>query len=228
MEEAIFQNDFTKKCSLISENESDSFSNERMEEKEKEIKNLLDDEFVITDLMTNSNSKMTHIITTEFIKILIGFCLYPNTKVNNESSKDLRYPYYGYKLLCSPSILLFSKSIENIKKASSSRKNSEIKNSQESHIINNINNINNNYPDLSDNNEEIKNKENVFENQLDEFNYLGSPEISFYDEQEGDYINFIDELNNVEPVKINNGETKSHNTINEKEAIKYNKIKKKN
>ena len=119
------KNDFEKKVT------DNNIYNEETEENLNEIKNILDNDDSINNLLTNPTSKHRNSITKENIKNLIRLCLYPNSYLNNKSSKELRYPYYSCQLLCSSLILCFSLSIKNIK-ANSIRKNGDkMKDSEE-------------------------------------------------------------------------------------------------
>jgi F0F1-type ATP synthase delta subunit len=66
------ENDFEKK---VIDNTS---YNEETEENLNEIKNILDNEDSINNLLTSPTSKYRSSITKEFIKNLIILCLYPN------------------------------------------------------------------------------------------------------------------------------------------------------
>ena len=146
MKEDIFENGKKK---LIPT--SDQFSqllpikdnNEKVSKNEKEIREILENDDYIKDLLFNPKSRFKNLITSDIIKILIGYCLSTDQKLDSNSPKDLRYPYYSLKLLCSDLILLFRKSVKNIKIANNSKiNNSEIKDSEETQKINNINNNN--------------------------------------------------------------------------------------
>ena len=90
---------------------------EKMKKNELRIEDILSSNECIEDLKTNSKSKFKKMITTENIKKLISFCIYPSESNSTISYDTLRYPYYSSELLCSPSILQFSKSAQSILKA---------------------------------------------------------------------------------------------------------------
>ena len=110
--------------------------NEKLKKKELSIEDFLCNNRCIEDLKTNPRSKYKKLLTMDNIKKLISFSIYPPQTNLIISYETLRFPYYSCDLLCSPCILQFSKSLENIKKANGlinkSKETSEIKNTEES------------------------------------------------------------------------------------------------
>ena len=147
---------------------------EKMKKNELIIEDILSSNECIEDLKTNSKSKFKKMITTENIKKLISFCIYPSESSSIISYDTLRYPYYSSELLCSPSILQFSKSAESILKANErqNKMNEKKLNKGEENDINyvlllNENNENNIQEDIFSQ-EEQKQEERI-ENNYDDF-----------------------------------------------------------
>ena len=90
---------------------------EKRADNELKLEDLLENDDYIYDLNTNSNSRFIKILTTENIKKLIDYCLLLTTKLDENSTKAKRYPYYSCQILCSERVLLFSKSIARIKES---------------------------------------------------------------------------------------------------------------
>ena len=99
---------------------------------EIKIEDILEDDDKFNDLRNNSNSPFKKLLTTDNIKQLIHFCLLPLPQESEFSQEQLRYPYYSSLILCSPLVLLFSASIENIIKFTNEKnKNAQNKISKE-------------------------------------------------------------------------------------------------
>ena len=90
---------------------------EKLRKNELIIEDILNSNECIEDLKSNPNSKYKKIITTKNILKLISLCIYPSDPNTIITYDTLRYPYYSSELLCSPSILQFSKSTQSILKA---------------------------------------------------------------------------------------------------------------
>ena len=90
---------------------------EKRADNELKLEDLLENDDYIYDLNANSNSRFIKILTTENIKKLIDYCLLQNTKLDENSTIEKRYPYYSCQILCSEHVLLFSKSIACIKES---------------------------------------------------------------------------------------------------------------
>ena len=90
---------------------------EKLRKNELSIEDILSSNECIEDLKYNPNSKYKKILTTENIIKLISLCIYPSDPNIIITYNTLRYPYYSCELLCSPSILQFSKSTQSILKA---------------------------------------------------------------------------------------------------------------
>ena len=90
---------------------------EKLRKNELSIEDILSSNECIEDLKSNPNSKYKKIITTKNILKLISLCIYPSDPNIIITYNTLRYPYYSCELLCSPSILQFSKSTQSILKA---------------------------------------------------------------------------------------------------------------
>ena len=90
---------------------------EKRADNELKLEDLLENDDYIYDLNFNSNSRFIKILTTENIKKLIDYCLLLTTKLDENSTKAKRYPYYSCQILCSERVLLFSKSIARIKES---------------------------------------------------------------------------------------------------------------
>ena len=200
MNKDIFEND-KKKLTSISEQFAQLLSikdnNEKVSKNEKKIKEILDNDDYIKDLLLNPKSRFKNLITSDIIKILIGYCLYPNPKLDSNSPKDLRYPYYSLKLLCSDVILLFRKSIKNIKVANNSKlNNSEIKDSEETQKINNLNN--NNLENSESEITLIKTNEEKYQVPLNDEIFDDINNNNYIIEPEDEYFNFKNELETEE------------------------------
>ena len=82
------------------------------------IEDILQNYDYFNDLLTNSRSPYLKLITTNNIKKLLSYCLYPKMYMNNNNLINIkRYPYYSSQILCSQLVLLFSKSTKNIIRA---------------------------------------------------------------------------------------------------------------
>ena len=90
---------------------------EKLRKNELSIEDILSSNECIEDLKSNPNSKYKKILTTKNIIKLISLCIYPSDPNIIITYNTLRYPYYSCELLCSPSILQFSKSTQSILKA---------------------------------------------------------------------------------------------------------------
>ena len=90
---------------------------EKLRKNELSIEDILSSNECIEDLKYNPNSKYKKILTTKNIIKLISLCIYPSDPNIIITYNTLRYPYYSCELLCSPSILQFSKSTQSILKA---------------------------------------------------------------------------------------------------------------
>ena len=90
---------------------------EKLRKNELSIEDILSSNECIEDLKYNPNSKYKKILTTNNIIKLISLCIYPSDPNIIITYNTLRYPYYSCELLCSPSILQFSKSTQSILKA---------------------------------------------------------------------------------------------------------------
>ena len=90
---------------------------EKRADNELKLEDLLENDDYIYDLNANSNSRFIKILTTENIKKLIDYCLLQTTKLDENSTIAKRYPYYSCQILCSERVLLFSKSIDQIKES---------------------------------------------------------------------------------------------------------------
>ena len=194
---------------------------EKMKKNELIIEDILSSNECIEDLKTNSKSKFKKMITTENIKILISFCIYPSESSSIISYDTLRYPYYSSELLCSPSILQFSKSAESILKANERQNKMDEKklNKGEEKDINydpppNENNENNIQEDIFSQ-EEQKQEERI-ENNYDDFFF----ESKGLDHEE--FMNFDKHQETESEIQtttmVNN--TKTHFEEKEKELIK--------
>ena len=99
---------------------------------EIKIEDILENDDNFNDLRSNSNSRFKSLLTTDNIKKLIQYCLLPLPQESDIPQKQLRYPYYSSLILCSPLVLLFSASIENIIKYNNEKnKNGKNKKSKE-------------------------------------------------------------------------------------------------
>ena len=90
---------------------------EKLRKNELSVEDILSSNECIEDLKSNPNSKYKKILTTKNIIKLISLCIYPSDPNIIITYNTLRYPYYSCELLCSPSILQFSKSTQSILKA---------------------------------------------------------------------------------------------------------------
>ena len=83
--------------------------------KEVILDNILENENYINDLRINPNNPLKGIFTTDNIKILIRYCtkFYQNGYKKSENKSKIICNLC--KLLCSPCVLFFKKSIHNIK-----------------------------------------------------------------------------------------------------------------
>ena len=194
---------------------------EKMKKNELIIEDILSSNECIEDLKTNSKSKFKKMITTENIKKLISFCIYPSESNSIISYDTLRYPYYSSELLCSPSILQFSKSAESILKANErqNKMNEKKLNKGEENDINyvlllNENNENNIQEDIFSQ-EEQKQEERI-ENNYDDFFF----ESKGLDHEE--FMNFDKHQETESEIQtttmVNN--TKTHFEEKENELIK--------
>ena len=114
----------TSNTIILTQNKLLNIENEKNDE--IKIEDILENDDYFNDLRNNSNSPFKKLLTTDNIKKLINFCLLPLPQESDIPQKQLRYPYYSSLILCSPLVLLFSASIENIIKFT----NEKNKNSQ--------------------------------------------------------------------------------------------------
>ena len=91
--------------------------NEKRTSNEIKIEDLLENGDILCDLKANPNSKFKNLLTTKNIFKLIDYCLLPKINLDKNSTKDLGYPYISCQILVSELVLLFSKSINNIKES---------------------------------------------------------------------------------------------------------------
>ena len=159
------------------------------------MEDILSSNECIEDLKANQNSKYKKILTTKNIKKLISFCIYPSESSTIISYDTLRYPYYSSELLCSPSILQFSKSAESILKANErqNRINEEKVNKEEENYINydlllneNANNENNIQEDIFSQEEQKQEEriENYYEDFFSESKGLEHEEFMNFDKHQ--------------------------------------------
>lgn len=138
------------------------FINDKFYKNELNIEDFLQNDNCINDLLRNDKSRFKKLLTSENIKKLINYCLNPNFLTNQNSQKELRLAYYSSNILCSKRILLFEKSIQNIKESNN--------------LENNINNNKNNNNDLVDiNNKGTYSLEDEDEETLTKPNINNSP-----------------------------------------------------
>lgn len=85
------------------------------------IEKILENDDYMNDLKSNPHSRFIEQITSDNIKKLIEWCLLPPSPGSELSKNQIKYSYYSCQILCSSLVLLFSKSIENIKKANQAK-----------------------------------------------------------------------------------------------------------
>ena len=197
--------------------------NSKLNEDTLEIKDILQNQDCIYDLINNRNCKYKKIITLTNIKILIKYCLDLNFALNNNSEIDLRFPYYSSEILCSQCVLLFNKSISYIRKFSLNEENNQ--NNQDSNEINGfymeerklINDDNNNL--MYNNNEDDIIRTNNFENYNQEIdNYFNN---DHYNEK---YLDLIDVHKVETELKIESIKNRADNIYDDKDMIIINEI----
>ena len=147
-----------------------------------EIKDILQNQDCIDDLLNNLKSKYKKIITLQNIKTLIKYCLDLDFALNNNSDIDPRFPYFSAKILCSQCVLLFNESIFSIRKLSLNEENNQ-NDQNDQNNQNSQNNQNDNMEDrqlindknndlMYDNNEDDVIRANNFDmyQEIDNFN----------------------------------------------------------
>lgn len=197
---------------------------EKVHRGEITIKDILDNDNSINDLITNPISPYKEMITTDNIKILIDYCLKFNKEPKETSQSDLRYPYFSSQILCSSCALLFKQSISNIKHSNSLIINKNIINGNE--MENKVNNYNFSNEKLEGN--QFNNNEYSNKSKKDDDLYDSSNQDYIRDINDGYSSNFLKyyeseiEEKYVDPSK-NLTETEiKRTTINNNISIKYN------
>ena len=192
---------------------------EKLRKNELSIEDILSSNECIEDLKYNPNSKYKKILTTKNIIKLISLCIYPSDPNIIITYNTLRYPYYSCELLCSPSILQFSKSTQSILKANDRqnkiREKEEYKEEENDLNFNEKDNNENNIQEDIFSQEEQKQEERI-ENNYDDFFF----ESKGLDHEE--FMNFDKHQETESEIQtttmVNN--TKTHFEEKEKELIK--------
>lgn len=96
-----------------------SLINKIMNSKELILEKLLENENYLIDLITNPNSPLRTFLTTDNIKILTRYILKFKQNDNMKANNNKKIIYNLCQVLCSPCVLLFKKSIHNIKYSNS-------------------------------------------------------------------------------------------------------------
>ena len=220
-----------KPIDLFSQN-SHSNDNQKKDREEIPIEILLENDELFNDLRTKSNSQYLKLITLLNILKLIDYCLKPNSILNKESKKYQRYPYYSCLLLCSDSILLFSKSINHIKNSSLAKINKENEENKE----NKIEHIKENdkidsLPEqkIKDNNSDYSNQPIINLTSEEIFDNMNSGMYNYEEEDKNfdDFFNFKNDFEeNEKYVAISETEIKI-DTISKKKINEYDEEEKK-
>ena len=136
------------------------------------IEDILQNYDYFNDLLTNSRSPYLKLITTNNIKKLLSYCLYPKMYMNNNNLINIkRYPYYSSQILCSQLVLLFSKSTKNIiranqfladKENNNKNNNENESNENKSHIRSKSSDFGRNSQEFFDNALDINQNEDIF------------------------------------------------------------------
>ena len=192
---------------------------EKLRKNELSIEDILSSNECIEDLKYNPNSKYKKILTTKNIIKLISLCIYPSDPNIIITYNTLRYPYYSCELLCSPSILQFSKSTQSILKANDRqnkiREKEEYKEEENDLNFNEKDNNENNIQEDIFSQEEQKQEERI-ENNYDDFFF----ESKGLDHEE--FMNFDKHQETESEIQtttmVNN--TKTHFEEKENELIK--------
>ena len=194
------------------------------------IEDLLNNDQSIEELITNSSSRFKKIITTENIKKLIKFCLFPNPIKDKDKDfqQQLRYTYYSCQILCSQCVLLFDKSIKNIKESNNLKNNKEENYNKYNNINNNTVSSENEKNEIRNGNIDINNKDKEIYLEID--NQNNSDEIigetlfdEFNKEKENEnendlYEKYIDSYNNqINEIKTQKEEIKRRASIDYEE-----------
>ena len=137
--------------------------NPAMNKDNTELKKILENDEIIKDIRNNPNSKYKYFFNTKIIKQLISYCLNPNENLEKEQNINLRYTYYSCLLLCSQCVLLFSKSIKNIKESN----NKNMQKCDDNQKKDN-NNENNNNSFSNEDNLLNKSQENIYNNPIND------------------------------------------------------------
>ena len=132
---------------------------------EVNLENILENENYLNDLRTNPNSPLKTLFTTNNIKILIRCCINFDQNDKRKPKINKKIMYNLCQVLCSPCVLFFKKSINNIK---------------------NSNNLFNRYKEL-EKIEQKKTEEKEEENVENEYNNL---EIRLFKKIKFNNINF--------------------------------------
>ena len=198
---------------------------EKIHRGELTIKDILDNDDSINDLRNNPISPFKEMITIDNIKLLIDYCLKFNKELKDSSQSDLRYPYYSCQILCSSCVLLFKKSISNIRHSNSLiiNKNKIIDNEMENKL-NNCNYSNENLESNKFNNNEYDiNKSKNIDDLYDSSNqgYNRNLNDDYFSNFINDYENEIDEKY-VDTYKSLTETNLKRSTMNNKNSIKYN------
>ena len=197
------------------------------------IEDILENDEYINDLRENPNSQFKEVITLENIISLISFCFKSNS--NKYSQKELRYSYYSCQILCSPCVLLFSKSIQNIKQLNDLKKNKSIESDSEK--INKANSLILSEKE-DDKNKLITSEESIIINSLndeiiDQMNQIGN-NMDYTDIYYNEFSQILNEYENeinekyVDLYKIQKTETEiQRQALSKKQITLYDKVDKK-
>ena len=82
---------------------------------EVDLKNILENDNYLNDLRINPNNPIKTLFTTDNIKTLIQYCINFDQNRNKEPKINNKIIYNLSQVICSPCVLLFKKSIHNIK-----------------------------------------------------------------------------------------------------------------
>ena len=192
--------------------------NPAMNKDNTELKKILENDEIVKGIRNNTNNKYKYFFNTKIIKQLISYCLNPNENLKKEQNINLRYTYYSCLLLCSQCVLLFSKSIKNIKESN----NRNIQKCDDNQKKDN-NNENNNNSFSNDDNLLNKSQENIYNNPINDdlFDIIENIHSEKQENKYNDeYFNFIN-YSEIEEKYIQITETENKRDIIKEKAIEY-------
>ena len=167
------------------------------------LEDILNSDDYINDLIINPNSKYKIILTLDNILQLIKYCFKINQIPIEPSENILKYAYYSSQILCSQNVLIFNKSIENIKKLKNSENTIIAEKKENKEKVDNFQLIN----IYEDNNE--KEEINVFKETIQKskqyFQVINKSNIEYDEEGKSIIYKILNEIFSILNEDIYNG-----------------------